>query len=139
MSDSILRQLLETAIKDVCDTNVPKVPCVFQNTVYNPKVGYPYVQCFILPAKTLDPSIGDRHSRKLGIFQISCFFNVGEGSSKIESFKDRVENYFYRGRAFTKNSEWVYIDSTPSSTSAFVQNGWYVLHISVDYRMEVFR
>lgn len=139
MSDSLIRQVLETAIKEVCDTNVPKIPCVFQNTSYTPKVGQPYVQCFILPAKTLDPSIGDRHSRKLGIFQISCFFNVGEGSLKIESFKDRVENYFYRGRAFTKSDEWVYIDSTPSSNSAFVQNGWYVLHISVDYRMEVFR
>ena len=117
----------------------PKLLIAFQNVSFTPKVGVPYAQCYILPAKTQDPSIGDRHSRKTGVFQVSLCFPVNDGNAKIEAAKDSIENFFYRGRSFEKNGKWVSIDSTPSSTSASVQNGWYVLHISIDYRMEVFR
>ena len=90
---------------------------------------------FIQPGKVLI----DKHSRKTGIFQVSLKFPVNEGSTKIEATKDSIENFFYRGRSFEKNGKWLNVDSTPSSTSASVQNGWYVMHISIDYRMEVFR
>ena len=139
MSDSIIRQILESQLKVVCDSLSPKLPVAFQNVSFTPKVGVPYAQCYILPAKTEDPSIGDKHSRKTGIFQVSLNFPVNEGSTKIEATKDSIENFFYRGRSFEKNGKWLNVDSTPSSTSASVQNGWYVMHISIDYRMEVFR
>ena len=139
MSDSIIRQVLETQLKTLCSTFTPSLPIAYQNVVFTPKVGVAYAQCYILPAKTRDPSIGDRHSRKTGVFQVSLCFPVNDGNAKIEAAKDSIENFFYRGRSFEKNGKWVSIDSTPSSTSTSVQNGWYVLHISIDYRMEVFR
>ena len=139
MSDSIIRQVLESQLKVVCDSLSPKLLIAFQNVSFTPKVGVPYAQCYVLPAKTEDPSIGDKHSRKTGIFQVSLKFPVNEGSTKIEATKDSIENFFYRGRSFEKNGKWLNVDSTPSSTSASVQNGWYVMHISIDYRMEVFR
>lgn len=139
MSDSIIRQVLESQLKVVCDSLSPKLLIAFQNVSFTPKVGVPYAQCYVLPAKTEDPSIGDRHSRKTGVFQVSLCFPVNDGNAKIEAAKDSIENFFYRGRSFEKNGKWLNVDSTPSSTSASVQNGWYVMHISIDYRMEVFR
>ena len=139
MSDSVIRQVLESQLKVVCDSLSPKLLIAFQNVAFTPKVCVPYAQCYVLPAKTEDPSIGDKHSRKTGIFQVSLNFPVNGGSTKIEATKDSIENFFYRGRSFEKNGKWLNVDSTPSSTSASVQNGWYVMHISIDYRMEVFR
>ena len=53
MSDKAIRQALEGTLKSLCDGLVPKVLVSFQNVAFTPKIGVPYVQCFILPAKTL--------------------------------------------------------------------------------------
>ena len=139
MSDKAIRQALEGTLKSLCDGLVPKILTSFQNVAFTPKIGVPYVQCFILPAKTLDPSIGASHVRKVGIFQISAYFPVNEGSANIGAFKDSVENTFYRGRSIKQDTFWITIDSTPSCTTSSVQNGWYIMHISVDYRMEILK
>lgn len=139
MSDKAIRKALEGTLKLLCESIVPKIPISYQNVTFTPKLGVPYVQCFVLPAKTLDPSIGASHVRKVGIFQVSAYFPVNEGSSKIEAFKESVENIFYRGKSIKQDNLWVVIDSTPSCTTSSVQNGWYIMFISIDYRMEVLK
>ena len=139
MSEQIIRQVLEAEATRVFNSLSPPMKMVFQNTAYTPKVGVPYAQCYVIPARTMDPSIGDRHSRRVGIFQISVFLNSNEGSKNMFPIMDAVDAAFFRGKNFEKNGKWVSIDSSPSYSQASVQNGWYVFHISIDYRMEVFR
>lgn len=106
MSEQIIRQVLEAEATRVFNSLSPPMKMVFQNTAYTPKVGVPYAQCYVIPARTIDPSIGDKHSRRVGIFQISVFLNSNEGSKNMFPIMDAVDAAFFVERVLRRMGSW---------------------------------
>lgn len=136
MSVKSIRQALEVALNTWATTN--SKPIAWQNVPYEPTEGTLYVRASILAAETQNPTLGDGHNRKIGIFQLLVYAKEGNGSSSAETVADSLLSYFARGESFTAGTVTVRILESPSIAPAINDGGWYIVPVSVRYTVDIF-
>lgn len=136
MSVQAVRQALEVAFNTWATAN--NVDIAWQNRPYTPAINTMYVRATMLPAETLNPSLGDDHRRYVGILQLLIYAPDGNGSGASEALADTLLTYFKRGESFTISSVLVRILDSPSISGGFNDNGWYVTPVSVRYQSDIY-
>lgn len=126
-----VRADLETRLKTWADTRNPPISVVWEGTPFDKtESDAPFLQSFILPAKTLNATLDATKQREVGIFQVSIWGLDGKGSHEVESIADELIELFPVFPKFAETS----IDSPMSKTPAQTNNNWRVIHCSASYR-----
>jgi len=85
----------------------------WENISYTPVVGTPYQAAYVMPAIPDNPTMGDDFYREQGIFQISLFYPLQEGTAIAEARAQLIRTTFKRGTSMTSGGVTVRIDKTP--------------------------
>lgn len=136
MSVKSIRQALEVALNTWATTNTTVI--AWQNIQYNPTKGTKYIRASLLPAETLNPTLGDSFNRKEGILQLLLYFPDGTGVGASETLADSLLAYFARGESFTAGGIVVRMLESPSISAGFNDNGWFVTPVSIRYTADLF-
>lgn len=132
-----IRQAFETRIAAFAAEQSPVLNCAWENTSFAPSPDQMYLQCFLLPATTQNPSLGTRHDRLVGIYQVNVYGVQDEGPAPAEAIADAIIALFPRG-SITQNGVIVNIDTTGSRTKGLNDtNGFFFVPLRIRYREDV--
>jgi len=127
-------QALETQLATVA----PSMPTASENVAFTATPGAPYQRVDLMPATTVNPTLGDTMSRASGIFQVMLCYPAGTGSGAARKQADLVCAAFPRGGSYTILGTTVQIDSTPTVGAGIIDGDRYCLPVRVRYFANVF-
>lgn len=136
MSDSKIRVELETRLLTWANAQTPKVPIAFQGVAFTkPTDGSPYLECFLLPAATLNRTVDGKRKTYIGLFQVNCWVQSGKGMGAVEALAQKVIDLF----PILPKTGSVSVEQTPSAENSLLDDsGWLIVPVTVKYRMETF-
>lgn len=139
MSYVVIRQLLEVHLNALGGG----LPTAWENVPYKPVVGTPYQRVNLLPAETDNPTMGVMEGsgaalkREAGVFQLTLFYPLNEGAGNATARAELLRNHYKRGTVLASGNVRLVIDSSPSVGRALVDEGYFVVPVSVPYRADV--
>lgn len=134
MSYVLIRALLEVQLNAIS----PAIQTAFENAPFSPVAPTPWQRVNLLPAKTLNPTFGDRFKRETGILQITLNYPENAGAQAATTRAELIRAQFYRGLALFNGTLRVLIDEAPSIATGTNDGGWYRLPVSVPYIADVY-
>lgn len=113
----------------------PTIGIVSENTNYEPVNGVPYLEAWLLPARTIPVTLGtDCWKEYNGIFQITCVYPAGFGRGSAKSKAAKIIDHFARGTASTYNNLTVKIKQAYPAPGYFDDSkSWYRIPVSIEY------
>lgn len=126
-----VRNDLESRLKAWADSQIPPIDVVWEGTSFD-KTGseVPFLQCFIIPGKTLNATLDASKQREIGIFQVSVWGIDGKGTYETENLANQVIDLFPVYPKFAQTS----IENPMSKSIAEIRGNWRVIHCSASYR-----
>lgn len=134
MSLGHIRSALESAV----DGMLPTLPSVHQGEGYDPIVGTPYVEIYLLPALPENPTMGDGYYRESGILQVTLNYPAGEGTADATARAEAIRELFRRGATFTYSSTVVVVDRTPAITEGEGGEGFIALVVRIRWHADIY-
>ncbi len=133
MSNSAVRQYFETRLQAWAADQTSPVAISYEDVPFIPPSTGSYVECFLIPAKTLDCTVDGTRQRYMGVFQVNICTRSGLGSRTSEKLADSLIRYF---PVVPKGS--VSVESTPycEKTEQW-EAGWKITPVCIYYRLEV--
>lgn len=128
-----IRSELETRLKTWADAQSPKIPIAFEGVPFTKPPGTPFLQAYLMPAVTINPTVDGIRSREVGIFQVNCWVADGKGSAEAEALARNIINLF----PLVPKTGTVSIEKTPSMASPLIDDGWRVVPVTITYRQEL--
>lgn len=122
-----------TDIRAALDTQLAtlSLETAYENVLYQPVEGVPYVRATLLPAETLQISLGAAGvDRSQGLYQIDVVF--ASGDSAVFSMPDTVADGFKRGTDLTYNGTTVSIRSVSVDTGR-QEEGFFIVPVIARY------
>jgi hypothetical protein len=138
MSLIAVRGALESALNDWSLLQLPVIKISYENTDFNPVINESFIKCFLIPADTDNPSLGDDHKRYYGIFKVLIYVPESGGTNLGNTIANSLFAKFERGSSFTLSGITVRILRSPSINPALYDDGWYVLPISIQYQSDIY-
>lgn len=138
MSQLIIRQLLEVRLNTIASP----LPTAYENVPFKPTPRTAYQKVHLLPAATENPAYGDNVTvleRESGVFQVTLMYPENEGAANATTRAESIRALFPRGLVLTSGAVRLRIDRSPSVASAFPDNGYFSLPVSVFYTADVYR
>jgi len=115
-------------------TLVPLPPVAWENKNYKPVKDTLYLRPTILPAETVQATLGDNGTdSNSGIYQIDVFTPSGKGIKAAIEMADKIANLFKRGTYITYNGRTVRVKSVGRERSSNDDNGWYIVPVVITY------
>lgn len=127
-----VRSELEGRIKDWADSQSPKVPVSWEGIAFTKPLNGVFIQPFILPAQTQNPTVDGNRTRELGILHINCWSPDGIGMGRVEDLANSIVAAF----PILPKVGTVSIERTPSKQTPMVADGWRILPVVIYYRRE---
>lgn len=135
--NSDIRQAFETRIAAFASSQVPALMVAWENTTEVPSPDSIYLSVKMMPALTLNPSLGTQHDRLQGIYQINVHGLQNDGPAGAEIIADSLIALFPRG-SMQQNGVVINLDSTGSRASGLNdQNGFFFIPVRFRYREDV--
>lgn len=134
MAISDIRQALETHLAALAN----HLPTAWENVPYTPALNTAYQWVWLLPAPSGNPMFGDV-SEERGILQIQLYYPHARGSLAAQTEAQRIMDHFPRGLTLTQDGQRVLVHQWPYMSPGRIDNGWYVLTVSVPYSAFVWR
>lgn len=136
MSDFLdVTTLIRKALEERLQSLQPAMDTAFENTKYEPKPDCPYQRAFLLPAPSQSIGFTGRARdfvRETGIFQISLYYPINEGTREAGSRAEAIRNHFRRGTTLISGGIKV-ITERGSVATALREGTWHVLPVSIPY------
>jgi len=133
MSSSVIRSTLEGTVLNWAANQSPPIPVSIEDVTFVRDLTLPYLETFLIPAKTFIRSVDGLTRRETGIFQINVWQQSGSGMGLMEGIAESLINLF----PVIPKTGIISIDRIPSiSRSISDTAGWRGLSISVYYRLE---
>jgi hypothetical protein len=132
MSIQVIRAYFETRLKTFADSQSPAVPISFENLAFTKPTSGNFLECFLLPNQTINPTVDGLRKREIGIFQVNCWTRQGAGSGDGMSLAQSIVDLF---PLIPKGV--VSVEKTPSIEKSLLDpSGWYITPVTVEYRLE---
>ena len=132
MSQSVIRSYFETRLKTWADAQSPAIAIAYEGMPFTKPVTAPYLELFLLPASTTNPSTEAVRRREIGIFQINVVVADGKGSKESQNIAEAIITLF---PVVPKGI--VSVEQTPHVGHPLVNlDGKRVLPVSITYRYE---
>lgn len=138
MSLQIIRTELETRLTNWANSFTPPIQVALEGVPFNkpnedaslPK--NPFVEAFILPGVTINPSVAGNDKREIGIFQVNVWCPDGRGTGQITAIAESLVSAF----PVIPKMGYVSIERTPSTAQSMPENDWRVIPVSINYRLD---
>jgi hypothetical protein len=105
-----------------------------ENARYDPQVGKPYQEAFLLPGTTTQPGNGVQGTTyDKGVYQVTLYYPRDEGAGDAAARAGLLRGYFDRSRLLTHGGITVSVRDTPSISPARTEPDWYKLVVSIPY------
>jgi hypothetical protein len=127
-----VRSELESRIKAWAESQSPAVPVSWEGVAFNKPLDGVFIQPFILPAQTQNPTVDGNRTRELGILHVNCWSPDGIGMGRVEALADKIVSLF----PILPKTGTVSIERTPSKQAPMVADGWRILPVVIYYRRE---
>ncbi|WP_299726845.1 phage tail terminator-like protein [uncultured Endozoicomonas sp.] len=109
------------------------LPIAWENVTPPDKVGA-WLAVMFIPAETVGSTLGDGGlDESTGFYQVDAYAPTGEGWAELHSYADQVQRHFKNGLLLSHNGQAVQITSS-SRTGGRVENGWYRLTLTINWR-----
>ena len=109
-------------------------PVAWENLDYTPELGTLYLRPTLLPAETIQSTLGENGTdQNTGIYQVDVFAPLGQGKQEAMSIADKIANHFKRGTDLTYNNRKLRIRNTGREVSTTEVNGWYSIPVTMTY------
>lgn len=128
-----IRSELETILSTWATTRSPKIKVSFEGVPFTKPTADSFVECYLIPANSVTPTVSAKRIRETGIFQIDIWCQDGKGSAVIDSLAEEIRALY----PVIPKTGTVSIEQYPSVSQPFVFNGWRVLSVLVHYRQEL--
>lgn len=132
MSNKVIRAELETRLKTWANAQVPPIPIAFQGRPFTKPTDGEFLEAFLLPNVTLHKEVSATRKTYFGLFQINCWARSGKGVGAVEQLAQDVIDLF----PILPKTGAVSIEKTPYAESPDLDNGWLIVPVLVQYRME---
>lgn len=134
MSTPIIRAELETKLATWAAAQTPPIPIAYEGVPFIKPANFGmYIECFVVPAITFNPSVDGIRKRELGIFQIIVWNKDGLGSKAIEATATSIVNLF----PLVPKTGLVSIEKTPDQGNAITDiSGYRAVPVSIEYRLD---
>lgn len=114
-------------------TIASSTPIASPNVDYTPVVGTSFIRSTLLPAQTLQASIGiDGTNRYQGVYQVDVFSPQGTGPAAGIALVDEIIELFPRGLSLSTDDITVRV-ATSSVLPAREEPDWYQIPVSIDW------
>jgi len=115
-----------------------KIPVAWQGVKFTPTTGVAYIRTALLPARTIQASLGsggdNRHS---GFYQVSLFYPENTASTTIRRVADEVITRFRLGTRLTREGVTARVSSPPWGAPVVIEPGWIQLPVSIPYIADI--
>lgn len=139
MSNSVVRAAIEGRLKAWAAAQTPPIPIAFENVNYVPVTGASYIRGFLLPADTINPSVGGLHKQYHGMYQVSLYAPEGKGIGDIEAITKGIEVLFKAPTTIEKFGRKVNITRTPAVSKGMPDGaGFFMTPVTIWYHMHDF-
>lgn len=135
MSQTLIRQELEERIKTFAANWNPPLQVSYEGLPFvKPIDNSPFLQVFLLPSRTINPTVDGVRKRMVGIFQVSVWVQDGDGNSqrRAEQIAQGVIDYF----PIVPKTPPVSIEGTPYMSSPLLDSNWRIIPVTMMYRLE---
>lgn len=133
MSQQQIRAYFETKLSTWAAAHSPPLRIAYQNVPFTPTATESYLECFLLPAYTMNPSVDGLRLREGGIFQINAVVVEGKGTKAVYDIAQAIVNLF----PVVPKDNAVSVEQTPSIARPFLdRNGRLSLPVSINYRLD---
>ena len=133
MSQQIIRAYFETKLSTWAATQVPPLRISYEDVPFTPTATESYLECFLLPAYTMNPFVVGTKKREGGIFQINVVVVEGKGTKAAYDIAQAVVNLF----PVVPKDNVVSVEQTPHIARPFLdRNGKLSLPVSINYRLD---
>ncbi len=105
----------------------------YPNVKYTPKVDVPYQVVWVIPNKTMNPTLGDSYHRENGTLRIDLRYPAWKGEGGAVSKAESIQSHFKRGLTITNNDVKVDITHTPSIGEGRLEDDRWVIPIRIDW------
>lgn len=133
MTTATIRSYFEGKLKTFADAQSPVVPIAFENAAFTKPTSGLFLECFIMPSTTINPSTDAVRKREVGICQVNCWSLQGIGTKAGMALAQSIVDLF---PVVPKGT--VSIESTPSVERGMLdqQSGWFIIPVVITYRYE---
>ena len=134
MSDKIDSALMQAFVDGAFGLST-----AYENVPFEPVVGAPWAQLFILPAQPTANTLGAGGQDLIeGLFQINLNYPIGDGAGLAKQKANEIREYFYAGRVFTYAAQDVFISSAGRGISQNIDS-YYQIILTINFQSRVTR
>jgi hypothetical protein len=132
MTTQVVRDFFENTLKAWAAAQSPAIPISYENVAFTKPTSGSFLECFLLPAATLNPSVRGNRKREVGIFQVNIWTKQGVGSKAGMTIAQAIVDLF---PIVPKGT--VSIEQHPSIEKSLQDtSGWFITPITCMYRYE---
>lgn len=135
MGNSTIRAELETRLRTWADAQSPAIKIAFENMPFTKPTSGVFLETFLIPNITLNPTIDASRQRLMGIFQVNCWASSdNKGMKAAESLAQSVIDLF----PVVPKTGSVSIERTPYASPSLLDNsGWRIVPVTIQYRLDI--
>ncbi|WP_308920591.1 DUF4128 domain-containing protein [Janthinobacterium sp. J1-1] len=139
MSDAIIRAAIESRLAVWAKAQSPAIPIAYENMSFKPVTGQCYLRGTLMPAGTLNPSLGGEHSRYHGFYQVDVYVPANGGTGPSSALTKAIEVLFKRPTTIPGSGLNVRINRTPSIGPGLPDDaGFYMVPVTIRYSADDF-
>lgn len=129
-----IRAALETALAAM----TPIVTVAYENAVFTPVPGVPFCKAYLLTGTPQNPTFGGGFYREVGMFQVTLFYPIQNGTAAAALRAEMIQQKFFRGSSFSNAGVTVRIIGTPAITAAQIDGDRWTMPIRCQWTADIF-
>jgi len=133
MSTVVIRKTLESALAAMPGVLRTALP----NAQFDPVVGQPHQEVHILPAETLNETIGGTFKREMGIFRVTLCYPLKKGTADADAMADKLLAHFKRATTYMAGPIRVFVFKHPFVGIGRPDDDRWRLPVSIPYLADV--
>lgn len=133
MSQSIIRQLLESRLKTWADAEPIQV--AWENVNFDPPSAS-YLKAYVIPAPTTSDDLKGDHRNYTGVFQVSVVGMKGNSAIPVEAIAEDIAALYPVNLQLTSGGVTVQIITPMSIAQAIQEPDRYTIPVSCTYRAD---
>lgn len=131
MTQTALRKEIEDKVAAWAASKSPAIPVAYENVTFV-KPTTTFVELYIIPATTVNPTVNAKRATLYGMIQFNIYCKSGEGSKKSELLAQELIELF----PVIPKVGTVSIEQTGSIMNPLYDSQWRVLPVRIRYRQE---
>ncbi|MFA7327333.1 MAG: phage tail terminator-like protein [Candidatus Kapaibacterium sp.] len=130
MSLAKIRAALESRLNGMASA----LPTAWENLAYTPTRGEPWQRVRLMLNEPIDHTISSDVVEQRGLLEVLLFYPQGDGPAAAQAQAALVAARFAPVQTLTASGTRVLLTQTPAIGTAWVDEAWYVLPVTVRWR-----